>query len=61
MKLIIQTNRDGYSTDQIYKTFTVRELINFLEDYDEDMPVYLSFDNGYAYGGLTAEHFKEKE
>ena len=32
---------------------TVGELIRLLEDYDEDMEVYISNDNGYTYGGIT--------
>ena len=35
------------------------ELINFLAQYDEDTPVYLSFDNGYTYGGITEGRFEE--
>ena len=49
--LIYSTFREGYGPDQVRKTMTVGELIALLEDYDEDTPVYLSFDNGYTYGG----------
>lgn len=38
---------------------TVGELIEFLGNYDEDTPVYLSFDNGYTYGGITESRFEE--
>ena len=38
---------------------TVGELMAFLENYDENTPVYLSFDNGYTYGGITEERFEE--
>lgn len=38
---------------------TVGELIDFLGNYDEDTPIYLSFDNGYTYGGITESHFEE--
>jgi len=38
---------------------TAGELINFLAQYDEDTPVYLSFDNGYTYGGITEGRFEE--
>ena len=51
-KLIYNTFRKAYSTDQIDKTMTVGELIEFLEDYDPDTPIYLSFDNGYTYGQI---------
>lgn len=46
-KLICSTFREGYGIDQIRRTMTAGELINFLAQYDEDTPVYLSFDNGY--------------
>lgn len=58
-KLIYSTFREGYGIDQIKKTMTVGELINFLSDYSEDTPVYLSFDNGYTYGGITKAGFEE--
>ena len=41
---------------------TTAELNQFLENiaqYDEDTPVYLSFDNGYTYGGITEGRFEE--
>ncbi len=58
-KLLIQTLREGYGIDQIRRTMTVGELIEFLGNYDEDAPVYLSFDNGYTYGGITEDRFEE--
>ena len=58
-KLIYSTFREGYGIDQIHRTMTVGELMAFLENYDENMPVYLSFDNGYTYGGITEERFEE--
>ena len=51
--LSISARREGYAVDQISNTMTVGELIRLLEDYDEDMEVYISNDNGYAYGGIT--------
>ena len=58
-KLIYSTFREGYGIDQISRTMTVGELISFLEDYDEDTPIYLSFDNGYTYGGIIEARFEE--
>ena len=58
-KLIYSTSREGYGTNQIRRTMTVGELIDVLSQYDEDTPVYLSFDNGYTYGGITEERFEE--
>lgn len=58
-RLIYSTFREGYGIDQVRKTMTVGELIAFLEDYDENTPIYLSFDNGYTYGGITEGRFEE--
>ena len=52
-KLIMETHRAGYGTDQIHSTMTVGDLIALLSDYDEDTPVYTSHDNGYTYGGIS--------
>lgn len=65
-RIIIDTVREGYGIDQIRSTMTVGELISFLSDYNEDVPVYLSFDNGYTYGGINersieAEYYDEDE
>ena len=57
--LILNTFREGYALDQIKRTMTVGELISFLEDYDEDRPVYLAFDNHYTFGGITASQFED--
>lgn len=59
--IIIETFRKGYGLNQIRKTMTVGELISFLGDYDEDQPIYLSFDRGYTYGGITESMFDERE
>ena len=53
--------REGYATDQIKRTMTVAELRDFLEDYDDETPVYLSFDNGYTYGGIIESNFELEE
>lgn len=58
-KLIYSTFREGYGIDQIRRTMTVGELVDFLGNYDEDTPIYLSFDNGYTYGGITEDRFEE--
>lgn len=58
-KLIYSTFREGYGIDQFDRTMTAGELINFLAQYDENTPIYLSFDNGYTYGRITEERFEE--
>ena len=64
--LSISARREGYAVDQISNTMTVGELIRLLEDYDEDMEVYISNDNGYTYGGIiegriNMEYAEEEE
>ena len=59
--LILDTFREGYGIDQIRRTMTVGELIAFLEEYDEETPVYLGFDNRYTYGGITEARFSCEE
>lgn len=59
--LIYETFREGYGIDQIKNTMTAGEIIRFLEDFNEDTPVYLSFDNGYTYGGIAERRFEERE
>lgn len=51
--LFIEGRREGYSIDQIRRTMTVGELIDFLSGYDEDTEIYLNNDNGYTYGSIT--------
>lgn len=59
-RVIIQTERQGYSPEQVNGTMTVGELKKLLEEYEEDSPIYLSFDNGYTYGGLNNSDFEEE-
>ena len=59
MILTINAHREGYAPDQIASTMTVGELIEFLNNFDEDEKIYLSHDNGYTYGGITAYRFEE--
>lgn len=60
-KILLETNRRGYSTDQIHSTLTVGELIGYLEQFDEDSKVYFSNDNGYTYGGLSWDCIIDEE
>ena len=57
-EVIIEAKREGYGTDQVYRTMTVGELKAYLEQFNDDAKVYLSHDNGYTYGGITEECFK---
>lgn len=51
--VMINTGRDGYTTEQCGKTMTVGELIEALSEFDKDTEVYLKNDNGYTYGRIT--------
>lgn len=57
--IIIEAERTGYEPEQCGETMTVGELIELLEGYDEDMPIYLSHDNGYTYGAMEVYDFEE--
>lgn len=59
MKLFIEGRRTGYSPDQCKNTMTVRELIEWLEQYDDDTEIYLKNDNGYTYGNIDQWSFEE--
>lgn len=59
MKLVYNTSLDAYGIEDVRHTMTVGELVAHLQDYDPDTPVYLSFDNGYTYGGLDERSFEE--
>lgn len=59
--LLLEAKRTGYGTDQISNTMTVGELIAFLQDFDEDTKVYISNDNGYTFGGITYDSFRDEE
>lgn len=51
--IIINAQRNGYSPSQTGHTMTVGELIETLQQFDEDTPIYLSHDNGYTYGSIN--------
>lgn len=55
------TKRNGYAPDQCGHTMTVGELVNLLDGFDEDTPIYFKNDNGYTYGSITRYDVKEGE
>ena len=59
MAILINTFREGYEVDQIKSTMTAGELIEFLQGYDEDTPIYLAFDNAYTFGGIKEYEIEE--
>ena len=60
-QLMIDAKREGYGTDQVGQTMNVRELIAFLEQFDDETPVYLRHDGGYTYGSITEYNFEEND
>ena len=61
MNLFIKTGREGYSPEQCRRTMTAGELIEYLEQFDEDTPVYLSNDYDYTYASITEFNFRDDE
>lgn len=59
MRLYIEGRRNGYSPDQCGRTMTVRELIDYLEQFEEDAEIYINNDNGYTFGSITESSFEE--
>lgn len=57
--LIIEVKREAYSLEGVMNTMTVGELIDYLSQFDEESPVYISHDNGYTYGGLHYDSFSD--
>ena len=61
--LTIDGRRTGYTINQVLRyenTLTVGELRNFLEDFSDDTPVLINNDNGYTYGEITYDSFKDE-
>lgn len=59
-RLVISAMRESYGKDDV-RTMTVAELIAALEEFDDDMPVILSHDSGYTYGGIRYDLMEEEE
>ena len=61
MKVYISGRREGYSPEQCRESMTVRELIEYLEQFDDGAKVYLRNDNGYTYGSITESSFTDSK
>ena len=60
MIITIDGRRNGYSPEQCGSTFTVREMIDYLEEnFDYDDEIYLCNDGGYTYGNISRSSFGE--
>jgi len=60
-RLFIEGNRNGYSPAQCGRTMTVCELIAYLEQFEDDTPVYLRNDRGYTYGSIRENDFSDDD
>lgn len=58
--LFIEGRRNGYNPSQCGNTMTVADLMAYLEQFDEDTPIYLKNDNGYTYGSIDEMSFEEE-
>lgn len=54
-KLFIKGKRNGYIPEQCGETLTVGELMEILQEYSADTPIFLCNDNGYTYGSITED------
>lgn len=59
--LSIDGRRDGYAPSQIRGTMTVGELIDYLSQFDEELPVMINNDDGYTYGSIDYDSFREED
>jgi len=59
-RLVFQTQRDCYSLDDVRDTMTVKELREYLEQFDDDARLYVSHDNGYTYGAVREDRFDDR-
>lgn len=59
--LYIEGRRNGYYPDQCGETMTVSEMIEFLSQFDGDLPIYLNNDSGYTFGNIDEYSFSECE
>lgn len=59
--IYIEGKRNGYGIGQCGQTLTVGELIEILEQFDYDRPIFLRNDNGYTYGSITERDIEDAE
>lgn len=59
--LYIEGRRNGYDPDQCGETMTVSEMIEFLSQFDGDLPIYLNNDSGYTFCNIDEYSFSECE
>lgn len=56
--LTIEARRSVYRPEDIInRTYTVRDLIEYLEQFDGNLPVVIQNDGGYTFGAIDCESF----
>lgn len=59
--ITIDGRREGYAPSQIGGTMTVSELIDYLNQFNGEIPVMINNDNGYTYGSIDYDSFREED
>lgn len=59
--LKMETRRDAYTPGQLGSSITVGELIEALQGFDENLPVFTSHDDGYMFGDISEYDFEVAE
>ena len=59
--LFLDGRRTGYTPEQCGKTMTVADLMAYLEQFNEETPVYIINDGGYTYGNIDEDSFEETD
>lgn len=58
--LIITPKRDAYSVQQLKTSMTVKQLRDYLAQFNGDMEIYFQFDGGYTFGNLNHEQINQR-
>ena len=65
LAVVINANREGYSLDQLYGTLTVGDLIAYLSDFDDELPIVIGNDkqhgSWYTFGSISYDDIQEYE
>lgn len=59
--LILECKRNCYAAEDVRDTMSVGDLRDFLMDFNPDDLVVLSHDNGYTFGGIRKDDFREED
>lgn len=57
--VVFEAVREGYGIDQLNRPMTVGELREILDQYEDDTLFVLSHDNGYTYGSVSENDYRD--